>query len=95
MTCPEEIGGAKVIFYTAIDKRHSFTNATKQIVRGKLIKEISGLAICKYENESAYYLFGCNENWESITDTWHEEIEDAINQAEFEYKGTQDTWLKK
>lgn len=95
INCPDIIGGAKVILFTTIDNRHKFTGNTKQIVGEKLMGKMSGLAICKYENESSFYLFGCNEEWKSITDTWHESIEGAINQAEFEYDGTKDTWIKK
>lgn len=95
MSCPDYIGGAKVVLYTPIDNRHIFTKATKQIVAGKLMGKMKGLAICKYENEDAFYLFGCDEKWESVTDTWHQDIEDAKDQAEYEYKGTKDTWIKK
>lgn len=93
--CPDTIGGAKVIMYTPIDQRHHFTGNTKQIVGGKVMGPMAGLVICQYANDTAFYLFGCNDDWKSITDTWHAELEDAIDQAEFEYSGTKDTWVKK
>ena len=93
--CPEIVGEAQVLLYTPIDERHKFTGNCKQIVAGQLMGPMQGLAICQYKTEDSYYLFGCDENWEVITDGWHERIEDAIKQAEFEYKGTQNTWIKK
>ncbi|MBN8693078.1 MAG: hypothetical protein J0L69_07755 [Bacteroidetes bacterium] len=101
MVAPDIIGNAKVLLYTTIDGRHSFTNNTKHLIVNKTPGQINspepmhGLAICKYDNENSFYLFGCNSKWESITDTCHDTIEDAIDQAEFEYKGSINTWTKK
>ncbi|WP_052177634.1 hypothetical protein [Methylotenera sp. G11] len=90
---PSTVGGAKVICCTAIDLRHRHTGNTKQIVDGVVLGPTSGLAICQYEGEDAFYLFGCDENWNSLSDTWHETLEDAKEQAEFEYEGTLKTWI--
>jgi hypothetical protein len=43
-------------------------------------------------DEPAYYLFDCDEEWNSITDTRHETIEEALQQAESEYAGVSATW---
>jgi len=51
------------------------------------------LAICQYEGETAYYLFGCDADWNTVTDTWHETLEGALQQAEFEYEGISRTWI--
>jgi hypothetical protein len=54
---------------------------------------MSGLMICFSEQEQAYYLYGCDENWKTITDTWHSSLDDAKHQAEFEYEGISRTWI--
>jgi hypothetical protein len=51
------------------------------------------LAICQYDGESAYYLFGCDTEWNAVTDTWHETLGDALHQAELEYEGVSGTWV--
>jgi hypothetical protein len=94
-TVPDKIGGAKVIYYSPIDERHHFTGNTTHIASGKMVDMVHGLAICKYEEEDGFYLFGCDEDWRSITDTFHDTIEDAKNQAEFEYKNIHHTWIKR
>lgn len=94
MSIPKDIGGASVILYTPVDDRHRHTGNCKQIVAGVLMSAAAGLAICRYEGEKSFYLFGCDENWETITDTWHETLEDAKAQAEFEYEGVSATWQK-
>jgi hypothetical protein len=93
--CPEKIGGAKVILYTFIDNTHKFTGKCKQIVGGQLRGPMAGLAICQYEGEDSVYLFGCGEDWQAVTDTWHQTLEEAIDQAEFEYEGTKTSWIRK
>jgi hypothetical protein len=91
--CPPIIGNARVICYTSIDERHRFTGACKQVVTGQLMGAMAGLAICQYEGETAFYLFGCDANWQTVTDTWHETLDDAKHQAEFEYEGVSRTWI--
>ncbi len=90
---PSQIDGASVVCYTRIDHRHRFTGNTRQIVGGRLIGALAGLAICQYQEESAFYLFGCDCDWKVVTDTWHQSIEDAKAQAEFEYEGVEKTWI--
>ncbi|MBB6326655.1 hypothetical protein FHS59_002283 [Algoriphagus iocasae] len=92
---PDLIGGAKTLFYTDIDSRHEKTDKTKHFIGGQQVNDISCLAICEYDNESGYYLFGCDSDWSTITDTFHDKIEDAKEQAESEYKNTIETWRQK
>ena len=89
---PGEVGGGKVVLYTPIDERHRHTGNCRQIVDGVLMGAMSGLAICEAEAEGAYYLLGCDKNWQPLTDTWHQSLDDAKRQAEFEYEGVSATW---
>jgi len=54
----------------------------------------AGLAICHHEGEDCFYLFGCDSSWNTVTDTWHQSLDDALAQAEFEYEGVSKTWQK-
>ena len=90
---PPTIGEAHVLAYTIIDERNQPTGACKHVAGGEPFGPAAGLAICQYPGENGYYLFYCTTDWEVVTDTWHESIEDAKDQAEFEYTGTLATWL--
>lgn len=90
----DTVGGAKVILYTSVEEREA-TGKTEHTHIGKSANPTVGLAICKYENEDGYYLFGCDLNWESGTDTLHESVEEAIEQAEWEYGDLSGAWMKK
>ena len=91
--CPSIVGGARVVCYTHIDERHIKTEHAVHLTKGREIEDPRGLAICQYDGEDAYFLFGCNEDWDSQCDTWHETLDDAKSQAEFEYAGTVQTWV--
>jgi len=89
---PGTIGGAHVVRWSPIDDRHHVTGNCRHSVAGRLLGPAAGLAICQYEGQAAYYLFHCDDEWNSLTDTWHETLQDALRQAEFEYEGVSSTW---
>lgn len=89
-----QIGTADVLCFTPIDERHRFTAACTQIVNGRVASPVQNLAIAQYAGDKGYYLFGCDTDWRCITDTYHDSIDEAKRQAEFEYAGTMATWLE-
>ncbi len=84
---PEKIDKAHVICFASIDSRVQSTGNCKHTVGGVRQSPASGLAICQYENAGGFYLFSCDSQWNCITDTYHETLEEAKQQAEFEYAG--------
>jgi hypothetical protein len=92
---PNEIDGANMICYLILESSHIKTHKTSHWVGGQLIKEVYSLAICNYTNDNGFYLYRCNQNWETLADTYHDTIEGAKNQAEFEFTNTIDCWLNK
>lgn len=92
---PDILGGANTLLYTDIDNRHVKTDKTEHFIGGQKVSQTSCLAICKYDNDSGYYLFGCDNDWNTITDTYHDNIENAKAQAEFEFINTMETWRQK
>jgi hypothetical protein len=78
------------VCYTPIDWRHEHTDACRHWVGGELAQPAAGLVVCR--DDGGYYLFGCDASWEPVTDTWHETLDDALDQADAEYAGTRETW---
>jgi hypothetical protein len=91
-TPPKNVRGARLVRWSVIDHRHRHTGNCRQIVAGVLQGPAAGLAICYDERTDAYFLFGCDAEWNAITDTWHQTLEEALSQAEFEYEGISTTW---
>jgi hypothetical protein len=90
---PREIGGVPVLWFTPIDSRHRPTGACRHISPRGLLGPAAGLLICGHQ-ESSVYLHGCDQDGVPFTDTWHESVEAAKRQAEFEYAGSSVTWQR-
>jgi hypothetical protein len=88
---PLFLDGYPVIAYTRIDGRQRPTGATRHYEGGRLLGPAAGLAICRHA-EGSFYLFGCDADWNTVTDTWHDSLDDALHQAEYEYAGVGGTW---
>jgi hypothetical protein len=91
---PSNIDGASVVCFTPIDRRHRPTGACEHKVGGSQQPSFAAVAICRFDGDDGFYLFYCDEEWKPITDTWHQTLDDAIKQAEFEYEGTSATWQR-
>jgi len=92
MECPGTIGGMKVICFGTIDSQQRHTKHTRQVIAHKSIGPLRRLVICEGLGNHSFYMFGCNDLWASITDTWHQSLKDAQAHAESEYAGVSETW---
>jgi hypothetical protein len=55
-------------------------------VNGLVVSRFAALAIAKDdEGTEGVYLFYCDDCWNVVTDTWHEDVAAAISQANFEF----------
>jgi len=79
---PKVLDHARVLYYTPEDCYGGVYYST-----GELAEHICYLAICKYENDSAYYLFGCNMNHEVVSDSPWESVDECMRVARCSYNG--------
>ena len=73
MSFPKILDGAKVLYFTP---QSSFGSV--YYTMGGIADHICYLAICKYENDNdnAVYLFGCNSDYEVVSDSSWGNIKD-------------------
>ncbi len=90
---PGEISGLRVVLWTRIDHRHQSTGGCRHTVGGAFMAKPAGLAICCSEDEACVDLYYCDESWRPVTDTWHQTLDHARDQAEFEFAGVSETWV--
>ena len=88
---PSILSGLQAVAWTVVDSRHRPTGNCRHFAQGELVGPAAGLAICR-ESNGGFLLFGCDADWNAVTDTWHKTLEDALHQAEFEYDGVDETW---
>lgn len=81
---PQFIDGARVIRVADI-RGATPTGGTRHCVGGQLVEYFAGLAIAQYDSASGVYLFYCDAAWNCVTDTFHDDVADAVDQAEFEF----------
>ncbi len=73
---PKIIERANVFCHVILNESH------REVHMEKLI---CGLAIVHYVDTEGFLLFGCDQDWNCVTDTWHETLEDAQAQAAAEH----------
>jgi hypothetical protein len=83
---PATIDGASVLKFADLSHATA-TGRTKHVVRGHRPRDFAALAIATYGIASGFYLFYCDAEWRAVTDTYHDTIDAAIAQAEFEFAG--------
>jgi hypothetical protein len=85
MTAPTSIDNAEVHATASVDPTRD-TGRTNHVVAGELANaRIRRLAVARYEDQPGIYLFYRDDACTVITDTFHEDVASALDQARFEY----------
>ncbi|KAA2254867.1 hypothetical protein F0L68_29230 [Solihabitans fulvus] len=90
---PQVIDGATVEMYASTAETQA-TGATRHSWIADPAMEVSYLVLARYGSESDTYLFYCDESWQVLSDTMHPTVDEAIEQANFEFTGVQFVPLK-
>lgn len=70
------------------------TGKTRHYVGGKLVEDIAKLQIAYYPENPGFYLFYLIAGGEIVTDTFHDSIEGAQDQAFYEFSTLQVEWFE-
>jgi hypothetical protein len=90
MKPPREIDGAVVIRWADVSADVLPTSRTRHVVEGEAEGAFAALAIGRYPDAEGYYLFYLDPSGDAVTDTYHDTLEGAVAQADYEYIGL--TW---
>ncbi len=88
---PKQLDGADVLLWASLEGATP-TGRTAHYRDGQLQEPAQALAICRYGQDAGWYLFYCDEAWYVRNDTYHDSVEAAKEQAEFEYDGVSALW---
>jgi hypothetical protein len=90
---PSTLDGATVL--KVADVSHATaTGQTRHTVAGHEVSGFAALALAQYDLDPGVYLLYCDKDWNVVTDTYHDNLEGAIAQAEFEFGSLQFTDVK-
>jgi hypothetical protein len=68
-----------------LDSRHRATGKTEHRLGSKVLPKPHSLSVCQYVNDPGYYLFYYDAEGRELTDTYHDTIESALAQAQYEF----------
>ena len=74
---PKTLDDATVLFYTEKGDYGAVYSTT-----GEVLDRVCFLAICRYENANECYLFGCDENYDVVSDSLWGSVEECQRVAE-------------
>lgn len=80
MNFPKVLDGAEVLYFTSQSSFGPVYYST-----GGIADHICYLAICKYKNGDAFYLFGCNSDYEVVSDSPWGSIKECMRIAKDSY----------
>src|SRR4051794_23711968 len=83
---PGVIDGARVLKLAEVAAAKR-TGNTRHIIGGGVRTTFSALLVAQYPADDGYYLLYCDEDWNAVTDTFHLDLDSALSQAAFEYRG--------
>ena len=85
--------GADVIAFVNLLPKHVRTGRTEHWAEGAIAARPKTLQICHYDGaRDAFYLFHLDKHQKVLTDTFHETIAEAMEQARFEFEINPDDW---
>ena len=87
MQPPRELDGALVIRWAEVTADVLATDRTRHVVDGEPKGPFAQLAIVRYPGDDGYHLFYLDTGGGVITDTYHDTLERAVEQADYEYIG--------
>lgn len=84
--------GLIVLRKVILKAKHAPTGKTRHFHGSEELPQPVMLKVVKYIDDEGYYLFYCDASGEEFTDTYHESIEEALAQAEWEFGVKPDEW---
>jgi hypothetical protein len=85
-----------ILFVVQLGPAHLQESASLRFLSGsKCYKRPYELRIIRYDDDKNVYLIEYDENFEEIIDTLHDNISDAMKQAQFDWGIQPSDWNKK
>jgi hypothetical protein len=75
-----------------LGERHSPTGFTRHTRNGRPLPPPTELRIVQYPGDPGYYLFYCDESGKELTDTYHDTLDSAYEQARTEFGVEPSEW---
>jgi hypothetical protein len=88
----ESMDSYTILFRVLLSSRHKPTGKTHHYQSDQELPTPSELQIVKYAEDPGYYLLYIDANGGELTDTYHDSLTLAFEQAEWEFQIKPDEW---
>lgn len=82
----------KILKKIKLGPRHIPTGKTKHFDSSVELGKPSILKIVQYKDDAGFYLIYCDDRGEELTDTYHDSLKDAMDQAKWEFQIEPQEW---
>ena len=82
----------QVIRRVSLGSQHPPTRNTTHLIGEEVAEPAASLQIVKHPGDRGYYLLYFDENGREFTDTYHDTLQGAMSQAEWEYRVRPEEW---
>ena len=83
-----------VLWSARIAGVHEPTGKTVHYYKNERLGVPASLQIARYPGDEGYYLFYLDEQGNEMTDTYHDDVEGAMDQARFEFSIPPAAWVE-
>ncbi len=90
----------KILFYVTLDRNKHNLLDEKTLPycynndRGGMLPSPVALSITQYDNDTGFYLFQLDRNGIEQSDTYHDTLQQAFEQAEYWFNVKKEEWKK-
>jgi hypothetical protein len=84
--------GPIVLRTVRLNPSHALTGKTRHMLGTQPAPTPSELRIVQYPDDAGYYLFYCDDTGKEFTDTYHDTVDKAMAQAEWEFRVRPAEW---
>jgi len=85
---PKYIGGAKTLFISRSD------TIFETVLRNNIEVAIKYISACQYDGEEGFYLFGCDEAFNTHSDFFYDDLDEALEDAKRLYQIENIKWTQ-
>ena len=94
MNDPKDAATHEVLWSVSLAGNYVPTGKTTHSYKNEKLDPPASLQIARYPDGDGYYLFYLDDNGQEMTDTYHDEVEGAMDQAKFEFSVPPSAWTK-
>lgn len=84
----------QIFWKVKISNLHKVTGKTRHYSGEELLPVPSELQIAQYPGDDGYYLFYLDADGQEMTDTFHDDVKGAMEQAEWEFEVKPSEWTE-